>query len=97
MLRGNIGWRCVASRAYGAKGAPTFGSALPEVVNGIKGAIDFLQANIRVQKVANLPFSTILVPLSAFFAVPQSACSGYRPAACPAGPLVWRACFSPSL
>jgi hypothetical protein len=41
-----------------------------EIVNGVKGAIDFLRANVKVQTVANLPFSTILVPLSAFFAVP---------------------------
>lgn len=39
-----------------------------EIVNGLKGAIDFLQNNLNVETVANLPFSTILVPLSAFFA-----------------------------
>jgi len=41
-----------------------------EIVNGVKGAIDFLRTNVKVQTVANLPFSTILVPLSAFFASP---------------------------
>lgn len=41
-----------------------------EIVNGVKGAIDFLRTNVNVQTVANLPFSTILVPLSVFFASP---------------------------
>ena len=31
-----------------------------EIVNGVKGAIDFLRANLKVQTIANLPFSTIL-------------------------------------
>ncbi len=41
-----------------------------EIVNGVKGAIDFLQLNLKVQTLGNLPFSTILVPLSVFFATP---------------------------
>ena len=41
-----------------------------EIVNGIKGAIDFLRVNATVQTIANLPFSTILVPLCVFFAQP---------------------------
>ena len=32
------------------------------------GAIDFLRANLHVQALGNLPFSTLLVPLSVFFA-----------------------------
>ncbi len=40
-----------------------------EVLNGIKGALDFLKSNLRIQKFDNLPFQTILVPLSVFFAV----------------------------
>ncbi|MHC4545538.1 MAG: GmrSD restriction endonuclease domain-containing protein [Planctomycetota bacterium] len=39
-----------------------------EVRNGLKGALDFLQMNLKVESVANLPFQTILVPLSVFFA-----------------------------
>ena len=42
-----------------------------EVVNGLMGAIDFLRTNLHVQSLANLPFSTLLVPLSVFFAVPD--------------------------
>ncbi|WP_280294470.1 GmrSD restriction endonuclease domain-containing protein [Nocardia abscessus] len=40
----------------------------PEMVNGIRGAIDFLQANVGVQTLANLPYAALIVPLSAFFA-----------------------------
>ena len=42
-----------------------------EVVNGLMGAIDFLKTNLRVQGLANLPFSTLLVPLTVFFAAPD--------------------------
>jgi hypothetical protein len=41
-----------------------------EIANGVKGSIDFLRANLKVQTIGNLPFSTILVPLSVFFAKP---------------------------
>ncbi|MFG3080517.1 GmrSD restriction endonuclease domain-containing protein [Streptomyces parvulus] len=44
----------------------------PHVVNGIKGAIDFVRKELRVQKLDNLPHSTLLVPLAVFFAVPDS-------------------------
>lgn len=50
----------------GAKVRETF----PAIVNGIKGAIDFVRRNLQVQSVNNLPFLTLLVPLSAFFEVP---------------------------
>jgi hypothetical protein len=42
-----------------------------EIENGIKGAIDFLRENLNVYSIDNLPFSTLLVPLSVFFAVPN--------------------------
>jgi len=41
-----------------------------EIANGVKGAIDFLRTNLKVQTIGNLPFATILVPLSVFFAKP---------------------------
>jgi hypothetical protein len=41
-----------------------------EVTNGIKGAIDFLRVNLQVYSLDNLPFQTLLVPLSVFFAKP---------------------------
>ncbi|MGY5305818.1 GmrSD restriction endonuclease domain-containing protein [Nocardia gipuzkoensis] len=40
----------------------------PEMMNGIKGAIDFLRANIDIHTLANLPYAAQLVPLSVFFA-----------------------------
>lgn len=40
-----------------------------EVINGVRGAVDYVRANYKVHSLANLPFSTILVPLSVFFAV----------------------------
>lgn len=39
-----------------------------EVRNGLKGALDFLQMNVKLESVSNLPFQTLLVPLSVFFA-----------------------------
>lgn len=45
-------------------------SRFTEIVNGVKGAVDFLRDNLNVYSLENLPFSTILVPLSVFFAVP---------------------------
>ena len=40
-----------------------------EVINGVLGAIDFLSMNLKLRRIDNLPFQTILVPLSAFFAI----------------------------
>lgn len=38
-----------------------------EILNGIRGAIDFLKRNLRVEKLDNLPYSNLLIPLSVFF------------------------------
>jgi hypothetical protein len=43
----------------------------PQITNGIRGAIDFLKANLNVENVRNLPYATLIVPLCAFFAVPD--------------------------
>jgi len=40
-----------------------------EVISGVQGALDFLRLNLNIQRIDNLPFQTILVPLSVFFAV----------------------------
>ena len=40
------------------------------MVNGIKGAIDFLRAQLGVETLKNMPYPTMLIPLSVFFAVP---------------------------
>jgi hypothetical protein len=66
-----------------------------EVVNGIKGAIDFLRTNLHVESLDNLPFQTLLVPLSVFFAVPGNELAGYSDDQ--RRRLVrwfWRTCFS---
>lgn len=66
-----------------------------EIVNGITGGIDFLRSNIKAELITNLPFSTIIVPLTVFFAAPdgrQIKISNDQRAA-----LVkwfWRSCFS---
>ena len=38
------------------------------IVNGVRYAVDYLKNNFGVETLANLPFSTQLVPLSVFFA-----------------------------
>lgn len=40
----------------------------PQVVNGLMGAIDFVRKELYVEKLDNLPYSTLLVPLAVFFA-----------------------------
>ena len=47
-------------------------SRFDEVFNGIKGALDFVRNNFGVQRIDNLPFQTLLVPLSVFFAISGS-------------------------
>jgi Protein of unknown function DUF262 len=39
-----------------------------EIVNGLRGAIDYLRNNVRVQRLENLPYPAMLVPLAVFFA-----------------------------
>lgn len=39
-----------------------------EIANGLRGAVDFLRANVGAQKLANLPYPAMIVPLSVFFA-----------------------------
>lgn len=62
------------------------------VENGIRGAIDFLNKNLMVETLANLPYPSILVPLSVFFARQHVALN-----AADRDTLVrwfWRSCFS---
>ena len=66
-----------------------------EVVNGVKGSIDFLRSNLKVESIHNLPFHTILVPLSVFFAVAGNKDAPYSDSQ--RKTLVqwfWRTCFS---
>jgi hypothetical protein len=39
-----------------------------EITNGIKGAIDFVRSDLKVRRLRNLPYPTLLVPLAVFFA-----------------------------
>lgn len=43
-----------------------------EVVNGIKGAIDFLKSNLHIHSLENLPYPYLLIPLSVYFATPEN-------------------------
>jgi len=63
-----------------------------DIANGIKGAIDFLRTNIGVENLDNLPYPSVLVPLSVYFAR-----SSVRVTDTQRTTLVrwfWRACFS---
>lgn len=69
-------------------------SRFSEVLNGIRGAVDFVRTNFLVQSLENLPFPNLLVPLSAFFAVPGNREAKYSDEQ--RKTIVkwfWRACF----
>lgn len=69
--------------------------AFDKVTNGLKYAVDYLRQNFLAEKLGNLPFTTLIVPLSVFFAV-----SGTREASCTdaqrrkINQWFWRASFS---
>jgi len=44
-------------------------SRFSEVLNGIRGAVDYVRTNFNVQSLGNLPYQNLLVPLSSFFSV----------------------------
>nr|ACY24681.1 protein of unknown function [uncultured organism] len=62
---------------------------------GIKGAIDFLQSNFNVHRLSALPFQTIVVPLSVYFAHEKDAeiklTAAHRQILCN---WFWRTCLS---
>jgi hypothetical protein len=47
------------------------------VMNGVRYAVDYIRMHFRAEKLNNLPFTTLLVPLSVFFAVPGTRESNY--------------------
>lgn len=66
-----------------------------EIVNGVRGAIDFLKACVRAETLDNLPFTTILVPLSVFFSTSGAAFVQLSdPQRARLVRWFWRACFS---
>lgn len=40
------------------------------IMNGVKYAVDYARTHFKAQSLANLPFSTMLIPLAVFFATP---------------------------
>jgi hypothetical protein len=46
-------------------------AAFPKVRNGIFGAIDFMRNQLKITTLKNLPYPSLLIPLSAFFAEPD--------------------------
>lgn len=48
------------------------------IVNGVKGAVDYLRTHFNVFSLDNLPFPTLIVPLSVFFAVDGNAEAAYN-------------------
>lgn len=67
----------------------------PRMQYGIKGAIDFLQSNFNIHRLSALPFQTIVVPLSVYFAHEKDAeiklTDDHRKILCN---WFWRTCFS---
>jgi hypothetical protein len=51
-----------------------------KVINGVKYAVDYMRSNYHAEKLDNLPFTTLLVPLSVFFAVPGAKEAKYTDA-----------------
>lgn len=67
----------------------------PQVENGIRGAVDFLQQQLHVETVQNLPYPALLVPLSVFFAEPSGRQVNYDQSTLKRiKQWFWRACFS---
>jgi hypothetical protein len=78
----------------GLKGADVR-TSFEEIENGVKGAIDYLRANLHVKKLANLPYPSLLVPLAVFFAT--SGSKGVKLTDQQRGALsrwFWKSCFS---
>ena len=66
----------------------------PKVINGIKGAIDFLRTQLNVRNIKNLPYDALLTPLSVFFAVDDKKELSYDDRASKIiRTWFWRSCF----
>ncbi len=48
-------------------------SRFHEVVNGIRGALDFIDVNFHLPTIAALPYENCLIPLAVFFSAPENA------------------------
>lgn len=66
-----------------------------EILNGVKGSIDFLNTNLKVEKLENLPYNNVLIPLSVFFSNPGNQHLNYNDAQRQVlEKWFWRSCFS---
>ena len=66
-----------------------------EVMNGVKGAVDYLRAQFKAETLSNLPFTTMIVPLANFFALPGTKEKSFTAAQSEKINLwFWRAAFS---
>ncbi|MEQ1935757.1 MAG: DUF262 domain-containing protein, partial [Fimbriimonadaceae bacterium] len=66
-----------------------------EIEVGIQGAIDFLRANLNVHSLSNLPYSTLLIPLTVFFAAkPNQGVNVSNDQRIAMERWFWRSCFS---
>ncbi|MET4273464.1 MULTISPECIES: DUF262 domain-containing protein [unclassified Bradyrhizobium] len=45
-------------------------ASFDQIMNGVKYAVDYMRVHFAAEQLANLPFSTMLIPLAVFFAVP---------------------------
>ncbi len=78
----------------GLKGADVR-ARFDEIENGVKGAIDFLRTNLSVKTLANLPYSSLLVPLAVFFAAPDTKTVNVSDSQRIAiERWIWKSCFS---
>ena len=66
-----IGGDATSSGLLGLNGAEVR-DRFAEITNGIKGAVDFLRSNVHVEKLENLPYPTLIVPLAVYFAAEDS-------------------------
>jgi hypothetical protein len=74
---------------------PTIRERFDEIKRGILGAIDFLKKQLLVESLALMPYPSMLVPLSAFFAT--EAVSGVHPNEKQRSAILkwyWRSCLS---
>jgi hypothetical protein len=66
-----------------------------EITSGIKGAVDFLRSNLQVEKLENLPYPTLIVPLAVYFAAKDSkTVSVSEQQRAEMVRWFWRSCFS---
>jgi hypothetical protein len=73
---------------------PTVRERFDEIRQGVFGAIDFMRAQLNVRSLRVLPYPSMIIPLSCFFATGAKA--GIHPTNTQRGELIrwfWRACF----